>query len=113
MEADTLPRSVKDSTRDALLESILPLAAFDGWTDGSFDQACADAGIDKGQARLACPRGSLDLIVRWSRRLDQAVVAAVRDADIKSMKIRERVRFGVMARLEAIGTHEEAARRAR
>ena len=76
-------------------------------------RACADAGIDKGQARLACPRGSLDLIVRWSRRLDRAVVAAVRDADIKSMKIRERVRFGVMARLEAIGTHEEAARRAR
>ena len=29
------------------------------------------------------------------------------------MKIRERVRFGVMARLEALGEHEEAARRAR
>ena len=113
MEAETLPRSVKDSTRDALLESILPLAAFDGWTNDSFDQAVTDAGIDRGQALLACPRGALDLIVRWSRQLDLAIVAAVREADIKAMKIRERVRFGVMARLEAIGPHEEAARRAR
>ena len=113
MEADTLPRSVKDSTRDALLESILPLAAFDGWTEGSFAEACTDAGIDKGQALLACPRGALDLITHWSRQLDGAVVAAVRAADVKAMKISERVRFGVMARLEAIGPHEEAARRAR
>jgi ubiquinone biosynthesis protein COQ9 len=41
------------------------------------------------------------------------MLARMADADLASMKIRQRVTFAVQARLEAIGAHEEAARRAR
>ena len=103
----------KSTTREALLQPMLTHAAFDGWTADSFRAACVDAGIDEGQARLACPRGELDMLVHWSRRLDEAVLDAVKAANLAEMKIRERVRFGVTARLEALSGHEEAARRAR
>ncbi|MEA1943350.1 MAG: COQ9 family protein [Pseudomonadota bacterium] len=106
-------RSRQYSTRDALLQPMLAHAAFDGWTADSFRAACEDAGIEEGLARLACPRGELDLIAHWSRKLDAAVLDAVKAANLAEMKIRDRVRFGVMARLEALNGHEEAARRAR
>ena len=106
-------RSRKHTTRETLLQPMLAQAAFDGWTADSFRAACQDAGIEEGQARIACPRGELDLIAHWSRQLDRAVVEAVKSANLAEMKIRERVRFGVMARLEALNGHEEAARRAR
>jgi ubiquinone biosynthesis protein COQ9 len=106
-------RSHKYTTREALLQPMLSHAAFDGWTADSFRAACEDARIDEGQARLACPRGELDLIAHWSRKLDGAVLDAVKAANLAEMKIRERVRFGVLARLEALDGHEEAARRAR
>ena len=112
-DAATDTRSSKSSTRDAILQPMLEHAAFDGWTADSFKRACSDGGLSEGEGHIACPRGELDMIAHWSRKLDQAIVDAVNAADIKSMKIRERVRFGVMARLEAIGVHEEAARRAR
>lgn len=106
-------RSHKHSTREALLQPMLEHAAFDGWTPTAFAAACRDAGVRAGEAQLACPRQELDMIVHWSRRLDEAVLDAVKAGDLAQMKIRERVRFGVMARLEAIDGHEEAARRAR
>ncbi|MAK64911.1 MAG: COQ9 family protein [Maricaulis sp.] len=109
----TKSRSHKYTTREALLQPMLAHAAFDGWSATSFEAARKEAGVSAGDAELACPRKELDLLAHWSRQLDEAVLDAVKSADLASMKIRERVRFGVMARLEAIGTHEEAARRAR
>lgn len=106
-------RSHKHSTREALLQPMLAHVAFDGWTASSFDAACREADVSPGNALLACPRKELDLLAHWSRKLDGAVLDAVKAADLSTMKIRERVRFGVMARLKAIGPHEEAARRAR
>ena len=105
----TKSRSHKYTTREALLQPMLAHAAFDGWSATSFEAARKEAGISAGDAELACPRKELDLLAHWSRKLDDAVLDAVKAADLASMKIRERVRFGVMARLEALGEHEEAA----
>lgn len=106
-------RSRHHNTRLRLLQAALDHAAFDGWTRDTLKRACADTGLSESEALLACPRGELDLIATWSRQLDLAVVEAVKASDLARMKIRDRVRFGVMARLQAIGEHEEAARRAR
>jgi ubiquinone biosynthesis protein COQ9 len=109
--ADT--QSIHHSTRTLLLQAMLEHAAFDGWTSQSFQTACEDAGIEPGQARLACPRRELDLIAAWSRQLDEAAAQSIAALDLPNLKIRQRVQLGVVARLEAIGGHEEAARRAR
>jgi ubiquinone biosynthesis protein COQ9 len=101
------------SNLDRLLDAALPHAAFDGWSATTFSLAAQDAGLTPDAARLAAPRAELDLIAHWSAQLDSAMLARMADADLASMKIRQRVTFAVQARLEAIGAHEEAARRAR
>ncbi|WP_233347754.1 COQ9 family protein [Hyphobacterium indicum] len=101
------------SDPDRLLQAALRHAAFDGWTDEMVRQAGTDAGLSSGAILLAAPRGALDLIAHWSRQMDQQMRETMAAADLKSMKIRQRVTFAVQARLDAIGPHEEAARRAR
>ena len=100
-------------TRDAILQSALGIAAFDGWTADSFAAAVKESSVDAGLAHLACPREELDLIIHWSNQMDAEAEKAILDKDIADMKVRDRVTFCVLARLEAIGSNEEAARRAR
>jgi ubiquinone biosynthesis protein COQ9 len=110
---DTDPRSRNDSTRAKLLQAALQHVAFDGWSHSSFKTACDDVGVSTGEAEIACPRKELDLITVWSKSLDTLAAQKIIKADLPNMKIRERVSFGVISRLEVIGEHEEAARRAR
>jgi ubiquinone biosynthesis protein COQ9 len=112
-DAASETHSVHHLTRDRLLKAILPHAAFDGWSRASFEQACADCQIEPGQARLACPRAELDLIAAWSRQLDETAAKSIAALDLPNLKIRDRVRLSVIARLEAIGDNGEAAHRAR
>lgn len=106
-------RSERRAIREALLGAALPLAAFDGWSRTTFDAAAREAGISADNALLACPRSELDLVIFWSHQMDEQAARAIRDTDIAKMRVRERVAFCLTARLEAIGEHEEAARRAR
>ncbi|WP_421785331.1 COQ9 family protein [Hyphobacterium sp.] len=108
-----MARKSTPSAFDRLLDAALPMAAFDGWTDAVLADAAVAAGLTDDALRLAAPRGVLDLIAHWSNRLDHAMLARLGDRDLGAMKIRERVTLAVQARLEAIGRHEEAARRAR
>ena len=113
-ETKETPRTSRaDAARAKLLDAALPHAAFDGWSEAMLDMAAEDAGLSKGEVQLYLPRGVIDLIETWSRALDAEAEARLAAADLASMKIREKVTFGVLARLEAIGDHEEAARRAR
>ena len=114
-ETDTQdePLSRADAARAALVEAILPHAAFDGWGPDALAAALEETGLSEGEFQLYCPRGVLDLIETWSRAMDKAAEDAIRSADIEAMRVRDRVAFCVLARLEAIGRHEEAARRAR
>jgi len=107
------PEHVHYNTRDLLLQAMLSHAAFDGWSRKSFELAQADADVEPGLAHLACPKGELDLIAHWSMRLDEQAESALLGLDLPSMKIRDKVTAGVLARLEAIEPNEEAARRAR
>jgi len=100
-------------TLNRLLDAILPHVAFDGWNAQSLKLAAQDCQISDGVLLLATPRGVLDVIAHWSERSDAAARDVIGQTDLKSMKIRERVTFAVQSRLDAIGTNEEAARKAR
>ena len=102
-----------DKIRADLLAAMLERATFDGWTSGVLAVAAKDADIDPGAVDLACPRGELDILAYWSAQLDNAMLAAMKAANMPAMRIRERVTFAVQARLEAIGENRrEAASRA-
>lgn len=98
--------------RRAILDAALPIAAFDGWTRKTLREACAACDLPEGADALYFPDGPLELIGFWASECDAAVEAYLGDLDLSSMKIRDKVTAGVIARLEAIGPHSAAAKRA-
>ncbi|MGB0342751.1 MAG: COQ9 family protein [Parvibaculales bacterium] len=97
-------------TRQAVLAAALPHVAFDGWSDDVLARAIDEAAIESTMATLAFPKGVRDLVAAFSEQGDSAMLAALPAPD--EMKIRDRIRHAVMARIEADRAHKEAARRA-
>ena len=100
------------TARLAILKSMLPIAAFDGWTAKSLKDAVGHTDLPQGAADLYFPEGPLEVIAFWSEEMNRAAANDMAELDQASMKIRDKVTAGVLARLYAIGPHEEAARRA-
>ena len=93
-----------------LLAAALPHVAFDGWSETSLRAACQDLSITRQMAALACPRGAIDLAIRFHHDGDEAMQVILQKTDINAMKIREKITFSVRARLDAI-RDKEAVRR--
>ena len=93
-----------------LLAAALPHVAFDGWSETSLKAACQDLSITRQMAALACPRGAIDLAIRFHHDGDEVMQDILQKKDIKSLKIREKITFSVRARLDAI-LDKEAVRR--
>ena len=96
----------------ALAPAIADAAVFDGWTDAALVSASEAEGVDPDVARLAYPGGAMDMIAAWIASVDVAMFAALPAERLAVMKVRERIRSLVQARLDAIEGREEALRRA-
>jgi len=101
-----------DHIRDAILDAALKIAPFEGWTRLTLRRAVREAGYPDGADELYFEEGVGELLDFWSARLNEQAEAEISKLELGALKIRERVTQGVLARLEAIGTDEEAARRA-
>ncbi len=99
-----------EDLKDRLLDAILLHVPFDGWSEGAFRAAVADAGVDPAVARAACPRGALDLAVAFHKRGDAEMVRRMRAADLGAMRFRDRVAAAVRFRLEAVEDREAVRR---
>jgi ubiquinone biosynthesis protein COQ9 len=102
----------REDQRDRLLEAALVHVPFDGWSRRSLFAGARDLGVEPGLARRLFPRGGDDLLAQLERWADRQMLARI-DADaLAAMRIRERIGTCVRARLEALGPHREAMRRA-
>ncbi len=101
-----------DELRFALAPAIADAAVFDGWSDEALASASGIEGVDPDVARLAYPGGAMDMIAAWIASVDAAMFAALPPDKLAALKIRERIRSLVQARLDAIAGREEALRRA-
>ena len=101
-----------DDRRREVLDHALAEAAFDGWSEESFQTSLGAANADASEGLLLFPRGLHDLVDFYSRECDERMLAALEDADLASMKIRDKVTFAIRTRIECLGEHKEAARRA-
>jgi ubiquinone biosynthesis protein COQ9 len=105
-----------EMTLDELRVALAPLlpaeASFDGWSPVALDRAAAALGIPADRARLVFPRGAVDMIDAWFATIDDAMRQALPPAALHAMKMRERIRALVWARIEAMAPHREALRRA-
>ena len=96
--------------RARLLDAFTPLAAERGWTEAAFAAAAAEAGLSEGEALLACPKGAFNLFDAFAERADHAMLDALADLDLSSMRIRDKVRAAVQRRLLAQAPYKSAAR---
>lgn len=107
---DTVDPSM--TARRAILMAALTHVPFEGWTGKTLKQGVADAGLPDGAKALYFPGGPVELIAFWAEMCDEHAAQALAETDQTALKIRQKVTNGVIARMEAIGPHEEAARRA-
>lgn len=107
---------IDDLTLDELRAALAPViprhATFDGWSEAALASAAAELGVPADRARLACPGGAVAMIDAWFASVDDAMAAALPPETLATMKIRERIRALVLARLDAMGGDREALRRA-
>jgi ubiquinone biosynthesis protein COQ9 len=100
------------AARLTLLQAALPHVPFDGWSSKSLRRGVENSDLPVGAEELYFPGGPLEMIKFWNTEMDKAVQADLSKLDLAKMRIRDKVTAGVLARLYAIGPHEEAARRA-
>jgi ubiquinone biosynthesis protein COQ9 len=96
----------------AMLEAALKHVVFDGFTDKVLVGAAKEAGADKDAIARLFPQGPLSLVEAFSQTADAEMEKTLASMDLKTMKIRSRIAAAVMARIEAVRPHKEAARRA-
>jgi ubiquinone biosynthesis protein COQ9 len=101
-----------DELKIALAPALADAAVFDGWSDTALISACELRGVDVDVARLAFSGGAMDMIAAWIASVDLAMFGACPPERLAPIKIRERIRTVVQARLDAIAGREEALRRA-
>ena len=106
-------KTVDDSALKAkVLGAALPHVVFDGFSDTVLARAAKEAGVAKDRLAQLFPDGPLSLVEAFSNSADAAMEQSLAAMDLKAMKIRARIAAAVMARIEAVRPHKEAARRA-
>lgn len=101
---------MSDTIKQQLLEAILPHVAFDGWSPEAFDAAIVDSDIAPAAAKLACPRGAVDLAIAFHIAGDATMTKALAAADLSDMRFRDKVAHAIRLRLSAVDD-KEAVRR--
>jgi len=94
-----------------VLASALRLAPELGWTWRLAIAAGAAVGLSRGETELLVPGGPRDLAALHARACDAAVLEALSEVDPARLKVRERIRRGVLAWLDAASAEEAATRR--
>jgi ubiquinone biosynthesis protein COQ9 len=75
-------------------------------------KAGAEAGVSKPEVARLFEKGAISLIEFYSVQTDAEMETQLAAADLKAMKIRERIAVAVKTRLAILKPHKEAARRA-
>ena len=93
-----------------LLDQLLPLVPFDGWSDHALREAAAKAGVKPLQLRRLCPKGALSCIDAFFDREDESLKIVAPSLDGK--RVPEKIESLILHRLERFAKHREAVRRA-
>ncbi|WP_417622799.1 COQ9 family protein [Parasphingorhabdus sp.] len=101
-----------DEVRAFLAPRLAAQAAFDGWNEKAVLAAAELAGVDHDLARLAFNAGPVDMIDAWFQAIDAKMAVKYSADELAAMKVRDRIKALVEARLEALEGDREGLRRA-
>jgi ubiquinone biosynthesis protein COQ9 len=105
-------KPAKSVSREDVLKAALKHVPFDGFTDSVLQRAGKEAGAAKDDLARLFPEGPLDLVEAFSDWADDEMEAALAKKKLAAMKIRDRIKTAVWARIDALRNDKEAARRA-
>jgi ubiquinone biosynthesis protein COQ9 len=105
----TAPDDWAVRTEQLVLDKALELIPSRGWSRAMTLAAARAAGLSAADCDLLLPNGPRDLAALLSRRHDAAALAMLPEPG--TLKIRERIRAAVIARLDAAQADREAVRR--
>lgn len=109
---ETMTDTPDDALREAVLLAALPHAAFDGFTDAVLAKAGAESGVGTADLARLFEGGAIDLVTYFSHWADAGMQTRLAAMDLTTMKVRARIAACVLARLDTLEPHKEAARRA-
>jgi len=98
--------------KERVVEAALPHVPSEGFTEKVLAEAAKASGVDKVTMARLFPEGPLSLVEAFSGGIDAAMEEKLAKAKLANMKIRERIRTAVLARLDLLRPNKEAARRA-
>ncbi|RRN62410.1 COQ9 family protein [Caulobacter sp. 602-1] len=108
--SDQTASSWADAAEQRVLDEALRLAPRAGWNAGLVSRALAAAGFSDAEGQLLLPEGPRDLAALLSRRHDAVALGKLRTFDLAALKIRQRIREGVIARLDAAQENADVLR---
>jgi ubiquinone biosynthesis protein COQ9 len=112
MDPPDRPESDPDAAlRGRLAEAVAAEAAFSGWSGTAMRAAARQIGAPPGEAERLFPGGPPAVLAWLAERADLCTVEAMEAAGAGSLKIRERIRLAVRARIEQTVGGRESVRR--
>lgn len=97
--------------RDKIVEAALPEVPFDGWTWDIVEQAAVHCGYEATMASSVFPGKMPDVLDHFADLADRWMLARLEKIDPESLKVRDRVKTAVMARLRVLYPWRDAVRR--
>lgn len=88
-----------EGAKRRIVEAALAHAPFDGWSEVTLKAAIADSGVAAALGHALFPRGGVDLAVAYHKQGDAAMVAALANSDLASLRYTERVALAIKLRL--------------
>jgi len=101
-----------DELRAELAARLPRHAVFEGWSDTALAAAADELGIPADRAALCLPGGAVDMIDAWFADIDRKMALSMDAQNARAMKIRDRIRTALVARLDEASRYPDALRRA-
>lgn len=102
--------AARDAERRRLLAAVLEEVPFEGWSRRALTQGAISLGQPAIDADRLFPGGVLEAIEFWNATADDAVLEAYAGNSVP-LRVRDKIAFGVRARLEPLHPNREAVRR--
>jgi len=101
-----------DELRAALARRLPRHAVFDGWGGTALAAAAAELDVPADRAALCFPGSAIDMIDAWFAEIDTTMAETLAAQGVSGMKIRDRIRAALIARLDEAAHYPDALRRA-
>lgn len=102
--------STMNEIKAKLVAAALPHVPFDGWSAQTFEAAILDSAVQDDLARVACPRGAVDLAISSHEAGDARFVENFDQGVLDGLRYSEKVMAAVRLRIEMAGDAEVVRR---